>query len=206
MKKIISLIFLAALIFTLSSCEKNRKYDEEELFREAETLVEKSKILNEIYWGEGISYIDDDSLANGYYYMADPASLYKYGFDTIDELKSLTKEVFTKEYSESIFKTALSAINDATSIGGYTRYFQDFECIRVYKKATVFLTDKVEYDYGTLKVKKVKGEKITVSVKATVIRDEMSQTRECEIVLIEEENGFRIDTPTYLVYREEANN
>ena len=53
------LLTLALLIPSLTSCNeknKNREYVESEVVSAAKVLIEKSLILNEIYWGDGIRY------------------------------------------------------------------------------------------------------------------------------------------------------
>ena len=67
-----------------------------------------------------------------------------------------------------------------------------------YKNAEIFLKDKCVYDYSTLRVDSVKGESIFVCVDLTVTNpDGDSQAAVVRVELIEEEEGFRINTPTY---------
>jgi hypothetical protein len=71
----------------------------------------------------------------------------------------------------------------------------------VYKDAKVFLEDTVIYDYDSMKVSDVDEEIIYVTLSVTVINSEnKSQTSSLTVGLIEEENGFRLDTPTYKTY------
>ncbi len=211
MKKIISILLLAALLCSFISCgDKNRKYDENEVKLAAEELIRSSAELNRIFWGEGIGYIDDASFSVGYYYPADMFSLYNYGIETVEDLKKKTKKVFSEAYSQNIFSTVLSSLTDGDGIYAFARYYQKYsdaenkepECIMVYSKAIVLLNDEVSYNFDTLEVVGSKKETVYVTLKVDVKRDEKIQTRELKVGLIEEENGWRIDTPTYISYVE----
>ena len=211
MKKIISLLLLLALLCSFISCgDKNREYDENEVKLAAEELIRSSAELNRIFWGEGIGYIDDASFSVGYYYPADMFSLYDYGIETVDDLKKKTKKVFSQAYSQNIFSTVLSSLTDGDGIYAFARYYQKYsdaeykepECIMVYSKALILLNDEVIYNYDTLQVIGSKKEIVYVTLTVDVRRDEKIQTRTLKVGLIEEENGWRIDTPTYMSYVE----
>ena len=213
MKKIISLLTLFALLCSLISCgEKNREYDESEVKQAAEILISKSAALNQIFWGEGIGYISDSSYSVGYYYPADIFSLYNYGIETVDDLKEKTMEVFSFAYSQNIFSTVLSSLNDGDGIYAYARYYQKYsdaeekvpETIMVYSKALVLLKDEVRYNFDTMEVIGSKKEMVYVTLTVDVVRDENTQTRALKVGLIEEEDGWRIDTPTYMSYVENS--
>ena len=60
MIKRISIIFLAVvMMFSLVSCSS---HSDEEIIEAAKTLIEKSYIINEIYYGKGLPVTEDDSL------------------------------------------------------------------------------------------------------------------------------------------------
>ena len=203
MKRTLSAILILTLIVSLLSCgEKDRDYDEYDVKIAAETLIKKSRSLNEVYWGRGIGYYEDDNYADGYYLPADPVSLYELGFETLDQLKEKTGEVFSKKYCEAIFDSTFVSDADAGTFVT-KRYYQGIDCIMVYSKANVFLTDKVTYLYDTITVTGSSGETVFVKIKVKVERGELSQERDIEIGLVEEEAGWRIDTPTYASYRQE---
>ncbi len=210
MKRIITLFIAISLIFSLNlsltSCD--RKYDEAEVKAVAEILIEKSLFLNEIYWGEGIPYIPTGS---NVYCEANIIALSELGFYTVEELKKKTEEVFTKEYCSYIFSSSFSSVKDGEEIQFYARYYQKYEdefqnepiCIMVYSRFENLLPDKVEYLYDTLTVTHSDGDVVYVKVNVKVTRDEEKvQTVENVIGLIEEDGGWRIDTPTYLKYND----
>ena len=211
--KILGILLTVVVIlsmFTLYSCEDNREYDEIQVKAAAEELIKKSVALNEIYYGKGISYVKDDSLAVGPYYPADNNSLMGYNIETVDDLLKKTKEVFSTEMSTLIYDTKLTPLFDSDGVmRGYSRYYQKYtesdkskpECILVYKDAIVLLNDKITYKYDTLKVKESRGETVYVTIEVFVEKDDgKSQTKTLEIGLIEEEMGWRLSSPTYTSY------
>ena len=189
----------------------NRKYDENEVKAAAGKLIEESIILNEIYWGKGIPYVDDPNLSNGAYHPADEIYLSKLGIVTLEDLKNKTRSVFSSEMCKSqIFGAILDSANNGIQIS-YVRYYQKFidensevpECIMVNKNYKYFLYDDVEYNYESIKVIGSRGNYVTVSIDCTATNDEgLSSKSTIEVDLIEESDGWKLATPTYSVYRE----
>ncbi len=204
---ILVIAFTLASLLSLSSC--NRSYDEDEVVEAAERLLKEAEMLNIIYYGSGIKYYESDD-DNGYYRKADLAHLEELGFSTIDELKVLTEMTFSDEYSALLYSTILSAISTDTGVAVAARYYQAYDEetkepteIMVYSVFTPMLKDSITYDYGSLKVKGSKKEKVYVSVSATVTSSEgKSQNTEITITLVEEDDGWKIDNPTYANYNE----
>lgn len=208
-KRVILLTLVVIIIvFCGVSCEKNREYDETEVLASAKTLIQKSEKLNMLYYGKGILYVDDKNHSSGVYYMADSVSVAEYGIQTVDDIKALTRECFTEEYSNLIIGTKLSSISDSSGIQNYARYYQKYsaiddspECIMVNKETEVFLKDTIVYNYSSLSVIGSEGEFVKVKIEVTVTNsDGESQTKSVEIKLLEESNGWRIDSPTYTRY------
>ena len=196
------------LSFNMTAC--NRRYDEGEVISATESLLRRAKMLNEVYYGDGIQYLDIGH-TEGYYHEADPIHLATLGFTTIEQLKSLTLETFTVGYSNQIFGTKLSMIEDEEGIQEMTRYYQKYDtsnitepvCIMVYKNAKKTLRSDIEYDYSTIRVTGVKRQTVFVTVTAEVTNDDgKSQRVDVEIDLIEEDDGWRIDNPCYANYNE----
>ena len=131
---------------------KNREYDKAEVEAAASVLIEDSKLLNYIYWGKGIPYVDDKSLSSGSYYPADENYLNTIGIKTINDLKALTEKTYSKGMCEWIYSTVLSSVHSDTSVAGLSRYEQVYsgknndvpEYIRVYTEANYWLVDEVE--------------------------------------------------------------
>ena len=205
MKKVVSLILAAVLILALASCggEKNRTYDEAEVKTAAERLIKKTELLNKILWGEGIPYIDEAIYASGKYYAADPIYLYNHGFMILDDIIEECEQVFSTSYLVSIRTSVFSSSAGDYGMAGYTRYYQGSENIMVYTDYIPLLTDTVEYDYENINVKGSVGEKVSVEIPVKVTRGDLSQERIITISLVEEDDGWKIDSPTYASYREQ---
>ena len=217
------LLFLLLCIFligvVLVSCngdkgKTDREYDEAEVCAAARVLIEKSKILNEIYYGAGIPYkepIKEDAEID-VYMLADPAylsALYEdHGIKDIETLKEKTKEVFSKTGSASVISAFLQNTTGINGMAGYARYYMAKEIeelgteagLMVYTKAKNFYenTASVEYIYDGMRVSAVKGEYLTVSLKVkTTGKDGSTDTRDFTVKLIEEESGYRLSGATY---------
>lgn len=205
MKRIISLLILIC-VFSCCLISCDRSYDENEVLCAARVLIEKSGPLNYIIWGGGIKYIEGGD--EGSYREADPEDLKKYGFETVEELKKQISEVYTAGYCESIFSTVFSSWGDEDGILGLARYIQEYsdrentvpKRIMVYSNANVFIKDEIEYLFDTLKVIGSEKEVVYVEITVKVTRDGDAQMHTKKIALLEEENGWRIDSPTYMNY------
>jgi len=195
-------------IFSCGEKDIDRDYNETEVITSAKDLIKKSALLNEIYYGHGIECDTSDvSNANGYYFPADILSLNKFGVQTLDDIKKLTRECFTEAQSNFMINTVLSSIrDDEGDITYFARYYQEYDslntseekCIMVYSKYEPFLIDTVEYLYDTVKISDVEGEIITVEIDVNVTNSKGSvQKKTLKINLLEEKDGFRIDSPTY---------
>ena len=190
---------------------KNREYDKAEVEAAAAELLEDSKLLNYIYWGKGIPYVDDKSLSSGSYYPADQNYLDSIGIKTIEDLKTLTEKTYSKGMCEWIYSSVLSSVHSDTSVAGLSRYEQVFggqnndepEYIRVYTEANYWLVDEVEY-HSSVEALRSEGDVVYVLVLATVTSPEGKvMNTNLEIGLIEEEDGWRLDSPTYARYYED---
>lgn len=202
------LISLIVLLFTLSFCERNRKFDKEEVEAATKELLKEAEFLNQIYYGSGIKYYDTDDGKTGHYRKADIAHLEELGFSTLEELKTITEKTFSDKYSALLYGTILSSLKEGSTVITAARYYQAYDeetkqptDIMVYSKFNVKFKDKLEYDYDSIKAEGSKKDKVYVSVNATVTNSEgKSQNITLTITLIEEDDGWKIDNPTYANY------
>ena len=208
-------LILAMLVPVLSftSCKdkvKDRDYNEAEVLSAASTLLEKTEMLNVVIFGKGIGDNGSNGNTMGAYAEADFLHLQKLGFSTISELEIKIRETYTKSHADYIISTVLSPIMVDGVMVSNTRYYQKYEdevnktnpiCILVHREYEYIFTDSIEYDYSTLKVKDVEGNTLLISVMATVTNsDGDRQTTELVFELIEESNGWRINTNTFRNY------
>ena len=97
-KKIaVLLVSLLFVVIGFSAC--GEKYTDEELITAAKPLVEKSGLINDIFYGEGMPYVsgnlENGASSTGNYSPIDPMYLDKIGVKNIEELKKLTSEVYS---------------------------------------------------------------------------------------------------------------
>ena len=215
MRRIISFFLVISLlfsIFSLTSCgEENREYDKEKVISEAERLIKKTESLNVIIWGKGLSYIEDLNYSDGIYYMANPIDTQKYGIETIDDLLRMMSETYSLGYSAIVNETVFTGLKGDTGINSYSRYYQKYsvldpdepECIMVNSNYYYPFQSEIEYMYDTLYDMGSVGEVIYVGIKAKVSKDGKSQIKDLKIGLIEEADGFKIETHTFANYYEE---
>lgn len=206
------LLALAILSLTLASC--NRSYDEAEVIAAATELITASEVINEIYYGDGIKYLENSDRNNGIYCEADPYDLEMYGFSTIAQLKEMTMTVFSKAHAERMFAGAFygSFMQDGSSTKA--RYYQKYvesdnaaqretpECIMVCSKMEKLLKGDARYSLSEMTVKGSVGDIVYVLVPVTVSYEGKTQKQTLEIGLFEEEYGWRLETPTYATYNE----
>ena len=208
LKKIVSLALAVLMLFTtlsLTSC--NRKYDEEEVITAAKELLQRAEMLNTVYYGSGIKYLETDD-GIGSYEKADTTHLSELGFSTIDELCEITENTFSVKYCNILYTTILSPLRNDGTLVSPARYYQvsDEETgepthIMVYSDFTPMLTSRITIDYSTLRVEGSEKEKVIVLVSAILTNETGEcQSTELKIFLVEEENGWRIDSPFYENY------
>ena len=202
-KKIFTFLLVLTLLFSLSltSCG-DRDYNEEEVVKAARELLLKSIEVNKVFYGEGLLIDEDTNFSNGSYYPAYEPQFKDMSFSDIETLKEITRSVYTRELAELIFSTKLSSVEDENYVISLARYYQrddDFiRCIMVYKDAEILYTNEVDYDYDTIKVLGADGEYIKISVD-TILTDKegSSENVKIELLLLEEEGGFRLDTLSF---------
>ena len=195
-----------------SDTEKDREYDEGEVMAAAEELIEKSVLINTIFYGGGIAVEagEDANLPTGYK-RVDKEALKNLGISSVEELKALTRAVFSEgECEHIIFQLFL-----AGSVGGnspnYAHYINEYTeededgkrevlGILVYKKRDesefVREDERCEFKLDTLKVERSVGERVLVSFDTVIYKGDESKTVKNEVYLIEENDGWRLDSQT----------
>ena len=205
-KRILALLLLVTTLFSIVSCENDREYDEGEVLAAAAELIEKSLPLNELLYGKGLSYGEEHI---GIYYKATDESLAAFGIETVEQMKNMVREIYSTDYSESILTSdAFSPITVDDVIVGYTRYYQsedeDGNPNGIMVKSDYDYPLKNSYEYhANMSVIDVEGEVIVVRtmVTATGVDGRIMNVNN-DIRLIEEESGWRLMTPTYVVFND----
>ena len=212
LKSVAVLLIIAALPLSLISCD--RKYDEQEVKAAAKELIAASISLNDIYYGEGVRYLEYSEKNVGVYCEADPAHLIELGFSTLSELKTKTKKVFSEAHAERMFAGSFSGTFTQNGSSTLARYYQQYteggapdyvmkpDYIMVYSEYENMLRGEATYDLDGITVIGSKGELVYVNVDVEIVYEEKTQKTTLRIALFEEESGWRLNSPTYASYNE----
>lgn len=195
-KRATALFVLLILSLSLFGCEGTRRIDKREITAHLPALIEASKPLNEIYFGEGYPPRGDASLPGDGYFYADTAF---YGFESIEQIKEATEQVFTPEYSAVLYAAAFDGLVGEDGAVSLPRYAEGELGLMQYMGATVYALADRRYDFDTLKLKKASKSRATVSVET---EDESGVRVTVELILVRTvgEDGsvsYRLDSPTY---------
>jgi len=199
-KRIISLILLLALslLTSLTSCgEDIIEYDEAEVLSQAQALIRASREFNEIFWGEGIPYVEGSNYDDGKYSPFTP----DYKYTSIKDIISAAEKVFSSGYMTNVKLTVFSAQFGDTGVNGYARYYQESELepIMVSTDYKPVLVDKNEYLYDTVEIDGADERAVYVKITVKVTRGDTFQEIVRRIALVNE-NGWRIDSHTFSNY------
>ncbi len=150
-------------------------------------LVEQSYELNVIYFGDGLDKQEAENENDLYVPVAGSSN-----YTSKVELVRRTKEIFSQSYSASIIKTAFEGEMGAIgSTAVYARYieFEDYLSVR----RDIEGIEVAKYDFTTTEILKNSKRFIIAKIKTT----DTDAPQFVEITLINEENGWRIDSATY---------
>lgn len=205
MKRLCLLILSLSLLLTaLVGCD--RSYDEAEVKAAAEELLQKSILVNEIFYGTGMEYDEKSSAAIGHYCPVEKEYLDSIGISTTDGLRNLTKGVYTDALCEIIFSTKLESLRDSEgNVISFRRYYDGkvngVGYLMAYTEADVRYDNTVEYLYETLTVTGADGEHINIEIDV-LLTSTVGQTRttRVEFSLLEEKGEFRLDTLSFVKF------
>ena len=198
MKRILSVFLTALLLLSLASCGSGMSDGEiREIYRE---LVEASYTLNDVYYGDGLPFVNDpETMAS----LAGVSSRYSYmpvaktaPYQSEAEIRQATEAVFSETLCEHLFVLAfegMSTENEETVV--FARYIEQDEILTV----RIDLADESlpmgrTYDFDSMTIISQNKNRITASFE-TEMNGEKSVN--VKLTLIKEEAGWRLDSPTY---------
>ena len=192
MIKRISIIFLAVvMMFSLVSCSS---HSDEEIIEAAKTLIEKSYVINEIYYGKGLPITEEDSLGFASNYAIVDTSC---GFATVEDIKKATAEVYAADYCEHLYILAFEGISteDMESVS-YARFIDDYtDKLTMLKEIKETGADlNRTYDFSTIVVEKCVRDMATIRIQSLV---DGKEDKELKINLVYENDQWKLSTPTY---------
>lgn len=203
MKKTVCKITVFFLLFslsllTLSGCGRQ---GEEEFLKGAEQLLEKSAVVNEICFGEGLAYGGDNAYATGGYLEATEESRAKYGVSSTEDIKALIAEVYSVAMIDYINEVILNPVKEENTFVSYRRYFDAMDgeggvALMVKKDYEPLAIGKVSY--ANLRVESLSRARATVLVDITVTNGDQSRTdKDVSLAMRFEDGAWKFDTVTY---------
>lgn len=200
--RIVAVALLCIFTFGLTGCTK--KLSREEATLKVSELVEKSYELNEIVFGKGLEYIETEESKNTRYALVKENDKY----NSINDIRIAINEVFSEDYGATLKTTAFvgqSGVVDGTKVP--ERYIENEQGFLVLKNDIVLDGsvnvdgEKQEISYYGFKVNKYDTSTIEIKkisrrfIEAYITSEDGKET--ILVTLILEENGWRIDSPTY---------
>ena len=211
MKKIkftAALIAAVMLVVSMVSCSRI-KVDDDEIISEAARLIEKSLILNDIYWGAGLTAKSGGKKLSEDYTEADVSGVADYGITDMESLREYTRGVYSENECKNLFSIYLTETKYSDTFGDYsytetyTRYLCDSSgTLYVYKDIeNITGGASVSYDCNTIKIKEKTRKTVKIEVNIVVSAPEKEPYEDTVTLEMVWENGnFRLKTPTYAAY------
>lgn len=221
------LLLLALMISGLSLVSCGKKYTAEETRAIAQPLLENSLLVNDLYFGNGLPaetseirlqrYLDStkQTIEKATYLPVAQSAKYS----SQKEIKTLTEDTYAASYAEHLYRAAFFGIapgdEDEVTLGlvpvVYARYLtvksvfidgDEVLCVKANAADESFNLADVSFDYSSIQfvrsgvTKKVQW--LTFSVDAHLSLDgKETLVEKVEFRLVNEENGWRLDSPTY---------
>lgn len=204
-QKILYIVAATLAVVFLSSCGGS-SFSDEDISAAAETLIEESIAINEIYFGKGLPSVDPESEAASSFAgeIQTDATLLSYlpvtedaGYDSIDSIKEATEKIYSKSYCVYLFEMAFTGISVEEGAATHARYMEtENGTLAVHKDLSVIdaRTYSIEGEPPQIEVIEKKGN--TAVVKAQSYVDGEADVT-VEIQLIYEGGAWRLDSPTY---------
>ena len=211
MRRAFCVLLAAAFSVLTLSCSKP-KHTAEEMREILGELLPRSAELNEIYFGDGLPTNRDEDTVRAFYESFDTdiaAISYEpvdpsCGYETVDDIKAATLEVFTEEYAQFLFDRAFTGISALFDEGTETEH-RTTAVYAMYLEQDGFLTKRVNlkddaiplgrtYDLDSLEV--LRENETGVQVRLKSFFDGVPSV-DVELWLTETESGWRLDSPTY---------
>ncbi len=181
--KVMSVILIVIFAISIIGCKSVRDSEAKAIFN---TLVKESYELNVIYFGDGLEpqVSEDDSL----YLPVSGSENYTAKLPLVER----TREIFSSDYASDVIKTAFEGEMGAVgSTAVYARYIEYEGYLSV--RRDIEGIEIAKYDYSTTEIIKNSSRFIIAKIKTT----NLEKNEYVEITLINEENGWRIDSATY---------
>ena len=199
MKRILSFLLASVLLFSLASCGGSGMSDDEirDIYAD---LIEQSYILNDVYYGDGLPFVNDpETMAT----LAGASSRFSYMpvdknavLKTEAEIREATLAVFSQPMCDHLFVLAfegMSTGDDETVV--FARYIEMEEILTVrIDLAEEALPLGRVYDMDSMDILNQNGNRIVASFATSV---DGKPSVNVKLTLVKTAEGWRLDSPTY---------
>lgn len=197
--KILCLLLISATVATaFVGCARE---SDEEFLAIAESLLQKSIAVNEICFGEGLAYGDEDGYVTSGYVEATRASREKYGINTVEEMKARIDEIYSIATCDYIDTVIFNPVKQDNAFASYRRYFdaldgEDNVCLMVKKDYVPHAVGSVSY--ANVRIASHSRSRAEILTDVTVTDGKESRTdRDVSFALRYEDGAWKLDTVTY---------
>ncbi|MBO7404348.1 MAG: hypothetical protein J6V24_05240 [Clostridia bacterium] len=207
----LAVLLLIPLITGITGCSR-AKHTPDELRPILADLLPRAAEINEIYFGAGLPTTRDVDTVRAFYdtFDTDVESI-SYtpvdpvcGYETVDDIKAATLEVFSPEYAAFLFDRAFNGISDLFDEGLETEH-RTTAVYAMYIEESGYLTKRVNllddaiplgrtYDLDSITVLRENESGVEVRLKS-FFNGEPSV--DVDLWLVEGADGWRLDSPTY---------
>ena len=204
--KIISVVLLVAVILTCTGifayCQLNKAPELETVRDRIIYLVEGSKQINEIFFGEGLPvYVRDSELSEEkFVYIGEQNKGYEKVMEVspyllLDEMKEAAERIYSSAYCKQLFESCF----DGVVVDGVTllEYVEIDEWLYQSTARDTLAKNERIYLYGTMKIVRPSNkEYINVDIESYLINNpDKKQTERLSFAF--EDGNWYLDTPTY---------
>ena len=203
MKRLVYKIIVFTLFFTLlvpmfSGCAAE---SDEALLTTAKQLLEKSKTVNEICFGEGLAFMEEGGHSMTGYLEATKEARERYAVSSTEDIRALVREVYSFASCEYVDSVIFSPIYTETGYISYRRYFDtttDDGVSHLMVKKEYEPNAVGEVSYSNVRISSHKRSRAEILVDVTVTDGVKSRTdKDVEFLLRKEDGAWKLDTLTY---------
>ena len=196
-------LLLACLLvcLTVTACT-NRAPATQEVYDEVVALIEASHTVNDLAFGAGLPVWDFDSefAKENHLYRDSDDSYYQYvtddaPFGTILQMREAVEAVYSEDYARALCETLFDGFALGTTIVR-PQYIENNGWLMQRTEYEPIITARRVYDYPTMRVVRPSDRThLTVEIESRI--EGQSEVSVDKLHLVLEENGWRLDTPTY---------
>ncbi len=192
--RIAILALTAVILITAVGCSEPEPADEGEVHAAARELIPGAVEVNRIFFWEGLPHVEPDE--NDPVDMGDAEYLElteEYVYLSESDLMEKAKKIYTEAFCEDIEEIAFTgvAVNDDKAL--FARYIVEMGIMKINRKISEEGLAERLPNMDTLKTVELKHDSAVVSVEFTC----EGKTEIQNVTLKLEDDGWRLDTPTY---------